>query len=447
MKLPFDISRAAVDFADRVTGGTLSGVRDLLSHSMTWTAEQLNGLAAAADAVPLLPEQTRFELVHGLRDAGRNLEAARDATTQAFGDAVAATGDAFRTAVEALDLADRTTAEALFENIQVSSIVGDSFAGWVPTSKIVPSFRLPRDGGGYGDVSAEAVAADFVNGKRKKIVVGVPGLFCDESVWIDSGMEALLGERGYYFVKMRFNPGAHISDNGRRLGEMLDELLAALDAAGVTTGLLKDKKINLDFLTYSQGGLVLRSALYYAVSERDDRAFPARTGRAVMIASPDGGSYIEKIGFWLGFGLEFAPLTSLKALGFIGNQRSDAMKDLSHGIIREEDWKERDPVERHLDLRSAGKRAESYYFGELDDVDAYQLYGVIKEDCGDARQDFWRDWLGDGVVETDSLESLSETVFRKKSRPENRVHVFPGLSHFQVVGSPEVQAVVRQLLS
>ncbi len=445
MKLPFDISRAAVDFADRVTGGTLNGVRQLLSHSMTWTAEQLNGLADAADSVPLLPDETRFELVHGLRDAGRNLESARDATSQAFGDAVVATGDAFRTAVEALDLADRSTAEALFENIQVSSVVGDSFAGWVPTSKIVSSFRLPRDGGGYGNAGAEAVAADFVASKRKRLVVGVPGLFCDESVWIDSGMEQMLAAEGYYFVKLRFNPGAHISDNGRRLGELLDELLVALAAAGVGTGILKEK-IRLNFLTYSQGGLILRSALYYADAERDHHRFPERIGRAVFIASPDGGSYIEKIGFWLGLGLEFAPITSLKALGFIGNQRSDAMKDLSHGIIREEDWKERDPVERHLDLRGAGKRAESYYFGELDDVDAYQMYGVIKADSGDAKQDFWRDWLGDGVVETDSLESLSERVFRKKSKPETRVQVFPGLSHYQVVAAPEIQAAVRKIL-
>ena len=192
-----------------------------------------------------------------------------------------------------------------------------------------------------------------------------------------------------------------------------------------------------DFICYSQGGLLLRSALYYAkaVAGQDAESYlPLPIGKAVLISSPDGGSYIEKLGFWLGLTMEFMPLLSLKAIGFVGNQRAEAMKDMSHGIIREED---RDNSASNQVARYLQER----YFGELDDIDAYQVYSLVSEKEGIEA------WLGDGVVEKPSLAMLSQRVFRAKENPDSRVHVIQDCSHFQIMHTEEASRILREIYS
>lgn len=192
---------------------------------------------------------------------------------------------------------------------------------------------------------------------------------------------------------------------------------------------LKDK--TLDVISYSQGGLIFRSALYQ--SKRNGSQFSKRIRHALVINSPDGGSYIEKIGFWLGLGAESLPILPVHILGFIGNQRSDAIKDLSHGIIREEDWIQNDQMKRYLN---------DLYFGELDDINATQIYSLVTE-----TESKWSSWIGDGIVEKPSLTLLSDKVYRKKSNPESRVHCLFGTSHYQVMAHPQTSRILREVLN
>ena len=444
MKVPFDLSRAVLEFADRVSSGTLTGVRDLLTGSMQWTAAQLEDLSRIA------PGQTPEGITAGLNGAIAGLRAAEGGTGEALTTALAATGKAFETALQAVHLADDVTQRTLFENLQISSVVGESFAGLVTTSKIKPAFRLITNGVGV-DASIEQVAADYkmfreLRPKQNGVVICVPGLFCDEGLWEDAGVSQLYRDAGVYPVYLRFNPGVHISNNGRALHALLGEYFAHPQ--------FQDTRP--DVLSYSQGGLILRSMLYYdgtsesrlALNSQSDTntsgddarylvdfvpgPLARKLGRVVSINTPDGGSYLEKLGYWLGVGMQAAPLISLKAVGFIGNQRSDAIKDLSHGIIREEDWQSPDHNERYN---------REYYFGELDHIDAYQIYSLVSETDGP-----WESWLGDGVVEKSSLTLLSDKVYRKKPKPETRVYCLFGKSHFQVVQAPETRAILSSFL-
>lgn len=452
MKLPFDLSRAVLEFADQVSAGTLSGARNLLTGSMQWTAEQLEELSRIA------PKEFPEGVSAGLMDAAAGLRDAGNGTGEALTTAIEATAAAFESAHSAVHIADDVTRRTLFENLQVSSVVGESFAGLVTTSKIQPAFRLITNGAGV-DVDAQAVAADYKMFRETRpvvrgVVLCVPGLFCDEGLWEDAGISGLLRDAGFYPVYMRFNPGAHISVNGRALLAMVRELLALPEFA----------KVQPDLISYSQGGLIVRSMLYYdgarhaAGDARDGEIFPdrspeaaelaideperieagplaARLGRCISINSPDGGSYLEKIGYWLGIGMEVAPLISLKAVGFIGNQRSNAIKDLSHGIIRESDSQRPHHTERY---------GRDFYFGELDAIDAYQICSLISESDGP-----WESWLGDGIVEKNSLLFLTDRVYRKKAAgPDGagRTHCLYGKSHFQVVQAPETHAIVRAIL-
>ena len=131
--------------------------------------------------------------------------------------------------------------------------------------------------------------------------------------------------------------------------------------------------------------------------------------------------------------MQFAPWFSLRAAGFIGNERSDAIKDLSHGIIRAEDWESPDHFTRYQKRR---------YFGELDAIDAYQIISLVAEDQTPPHA-----WLGDGIVETASLSLLSDMVYRAQGEPPARVHTLYGKSHFQVVQAPETHSLLTEIFS
>ena len=405
-----DLSKFLVRFARDTSHNTLEGVRGMLVNSLAWSAEQLGGMSA----VPLI-EQTG--LARTLRNSSEQLRTASGKTDEALTGALVATGDAMARALEALDVTDSVVHRSLFENIQVASIVGESFAG-IELSKITPSFRLKGQ-----DVSAADVVADQKASGLKRTVLCVPGLFCDETLWESTGeppLADIMRGLGYYPLFVRFNPGAHISTNGAALLRLMGDYLK----------LYTPKAGGLRALTYSQGGLILRSALYQ--DRQEANLLGPQVHSAVFVNSPDGGSYIEKLGFWLGLGLELFPIAPVRLLGFIGNQRSDAMKDLSHGIIREEDWTNADHV---------GRYKSELYFGELEGIELYQVYSLVSKQV-----DPWASWIGDGIVEKPSLTYLSDRVFRKQSRPETRVTCLYEKSHFQVLAAPETAEVMRRAL-
>ncbi|KAB2934004.1 MAG: alpha/beta hydrolase [Leptonema illini] len=380
---PMNLSRAGLDLARNLSVNVLRGLRDVVSHSV----EQ------ASDRRPTVAWLDQF--IGEIEKAGRK-------TVEGLNAALDATTDALTKARQSVDMADETIRKALFENVAVSSIAGASFAG-ITISEIRPSFR--RNGRDVGIDEALEGSTD------KALLLCVPGLFCDEGMW--SGLHSVFEKMGYHPLYVRFNPGAHISDNGQALLEMITE---------ITTRTAN--KVNV--VTYSQGGLILRSALYL-MSDR------SRMGRLLLISSPDGGSYIEKIGFWVNAAADAIPLFPARLFGQIGNERSDAMKDLSHGLIREEDWKNDPHPERY---------GRHYYFGELDGLDAYQAYGLITEDAKHPAS-----VLGDGVVERPSLERLQSVYKAMPATETGRVHCFTGLSHYSIIGSEQIRALIERLFA
>ncbi|TGK02815.1 alpha/beta hydrolase [Leptospira langatensis] len=398
------LGKFAVSFAKDSSLGILSGVKAALVGSFEWSAKSLSQISEA----PLV-KGTKLE--EFLRNTGKSLQEAGSKTEEGLSKAFESTSEAMYVALQALNDADSVIKKKLFENISVSSIVGESFAGLVTTSEIKPSFRLEGK-----DVSVEEVLADWKKSGSQKPILCVPGLFCDEGLWkteSEISFSDVVLEEGYYPFYLRFNPGSHISDNGSSLLDLMREILEDSEI----------QKFKLDVLSYSQGGLIFRSALNLA--KEQTYPLPSYIKKVLFISSPDGGSYIEKIGFWLGLGAESLPVFPVQLVGYIGNQRSDAMKDLSHGIIREQDWKSGSHLSRYW---------KPQYFGELDDIDAYQIYSFVAEE-----ENPWSSWIGDGIVEQPSLTLLSDSVFRKKENPEGRVRGLKGLSHYQIMPSTELR--------
>ncbi len=395
-----------------IVNSVLGGVKESLQVGLNWTADRFDNLSDE--------KILQFEDLPVLfQKASESLQNTAYLTTNGMNVAIEETTKAFNLAKESIDIADDYTTKALYENKVISSILGSSHDSLLSFSKIKLSLRINNE-----DVSVETCLENFRNSNLQKAILYIPGLFCDEKLWIktsedDGGLGDYYLNKGYYPFYIRYNQGAHISENGKLLEELIRKIYE------------QSPNIDLSIISYSQGGLVLRSALYYAKDKNE--TYVKKIKKIVLISSPNGGSYIEKIGFWAGIIMQASPFWYLKIAGIIGNLRSDAIKDLSHGVIREYDWKTGNQVSRYNN---------PYYFGELDDLDVYQVYSFAFQ-----KENLFGLFFGDGIIEKPSLEALDQIYFSKFDAKENRTHVIYEANHYKIMNLPELYDYLDSIFS
>lgn len=171
-------------------------------------------------------------------------------------------------------------------------------------------------------------------------VVFIHGLCLEDRFWcqgahpsfVEWAQEHLAAESRY----ARYNTGRHISENGRDLAYVLDELVRTeSDRALVIVG-------------HSMGGLVARSALQFA---RDNAMqWPSRLEALVTLGSPHQGAGLEQLGNYANRQLRRLPWTA--PLTRVGNLRSAGIRDLRYGNLRDHDWQGHDDIEHVEDLRT-----------------------------------------------------------------------------------------------
>ncbi|RYY10300.1 MAG: alpha/beta fold hydrolase, partial [Cytophagaceae bacterium] len=248
----------------------------------------------------------------------------------------------------------------------LNGALGDQLAARHDPRAIALSFRR----GGH-DV---AVADLGLSEPRQKTIVFVHGLMGDEFIWQTSLHEAapsaplrygprLAAEAGVRVLYVRYNTGLHISENGRALHQLLTELLLAYpDALG-----------ELVLVGHSMGGLVIRSAGYYAslmkrdelrVKKKgatldlstDEQLFPPPsqplTGEAdnwlahlrsvFLLGVPHDGSYLEQNGLLVERLLKRINLLPTRFVSQAIARRSNGIKDLGQALLVDEDWQQPD---------------------------------------------------------------------------------------------------------
>jgi hypothetical protein len=410
------LSNSSVQFAEVLTHYSLVYSKEVAIGTLQLTGGLLHALSWV------------FFFIEGWRDgllvAGENVESSREKVEMTMLSSIEKVQKGFEQSKLSLDTARDFAVKFIYDNRVISSIMGSAHNETYLFSDIQMSFReLGRD------VTVEQFWTDYQNSGCKEIVLLVPGLFCDETLWEDksetledgtsifySGLANIFRSKGIFPVSIRFNHGKHIPSNGKDLLLLIDKLYQKYDG-------------KLNILAYSLGSLVTRSFLYYA--KRENKPWLKNISSTLLISSPDGGSYLEKVGFWFGFLMESAPVLAFKLIGMIGNLRSDGIKDLSHGIIREEDWRESTQIRRYIRKK---------YFGELDEIDAYQIYSIFSD-----KDDSFSEILGDGIIEKDSLEFLKKEVYLKKENPDLRSVLVKKRSHFSIMNAPELFEIVERI--
>ncbi|HET8707404.1 MAG TPA: alpha/beta fold hydrolase, partial [Pseudomonadales bacterium] len=178
------------------------------------------------------------------------------------------------------------------------------------------------------DVSAEAIKNRFLEeDASEKIMVFLHGLCMNHLYWKKLGgtqAEELAHQMGFTPIYLTYNTGRHISLNGKEFADLLEKL--------VTRWPVTVKQIVL--VGHSMGGLVSRSACYYA----EQRGFAWRhlVSHLYCLGSPHHGSHWERGGNWVQYIAGVSPYTF--PLSRLGALRSAGITDLRYGNLLDEDW-------------------------------------------------------------------------------------------------------------
>ena len=169
-----------------------------------------------------------------------------------------------------------------------------------------------------------------------RLVVFLHGLMGTEFLWSRGARTPaetyggrLAGELGVTPLELRYNSGLHISENGRMVASLLDEVVRCWPTTVE----------ELVVVGHSMGGLVARSACLQG-SERGEQ-WVLRVGHVISLGTPHLGAPLEQGAHVAAAALSLLPETRMLS-GFL-RRRSAGIRDLRHGSLVDEDWRGRDP--------------------------------------------------------------------------------------------------------
>jgi pimeloyl-ACP methyl ester carboxylesterase len=181
------------------------------------------------------------------------------------------------------------------------------------------------------ELTPSALRRAYPNAKQR-LAVFVHGLCETDDAWkLGAARHVPYGHRmeielGYTPVYLRYNTGRHVSENGRDLAELLEQLVAAwpTDVHEVV------------LVGHSMGGLVSRSACHYGAGSR----CVAKVRHVFTLGTPHRGAPLEQAANAASAALARLPET--RPLARALNIRSSGIKDLRYGYLVDECWMDQD---------------------------------------------------------------------------------------------------------
>ncbi len=261
-----------------------------------------------------------------------------------------------------------------------------------------------------------------------KVAIFVHGLGETEESWRlysdeqESGTESTYGSRlahdlGFTPVYLRYNSGLHISENGRQLTSLLDDVTAAWPVPIA----------ELILVCHSMGGLVARSACHYA--EQMGHSWTSALRHAFYLGSPHLGAGLEQ---WVSRVTSLlAKLEESRPLASVLDRRSAGIKDLRAGHLLDEQW------------RQAGLRSTSSG-SEVPLVPWANHYAVSATITASRHNPLGR-LVGDLLVQPASARGQSRRGGQIPFASEHTCH-FEGVNHFRLLNHPPVYEAMRQWL-
>ncbi len=219
---------------------------------------------------------------------------------------------------------------------------------------------------------------------------------------------------------LHYNSGLHTSENGRALAALL-ELLKELSP----------QPLQISIIAHSMGGLVARSACYYAQQSRHQWLQQLR--KIIFIGTPHHGTPLERSGNWVDTLLELSPYSA--PLARLGKIRSSGVTDLRYGNVIDEDWQHRDRFLLTGDPRKPVPLPQH--------VACYAIAATIAKEPNKITDEL----IGDMLVPLSSALGQHKRAEMALGFAQNRQWIARGLWHKELLGSIDVYAKIKQWLS
>ena len=228
--------------------------------------------------------------------------------------------------------------------------------------------------------------------------------------------EVLASALDYTPIYLRYNSGLHTSQNGRELSARLEQLVTHWPAAIE----------QLTVVAHSMGGLLIRSACYYA--KQEDLTWPGHLKNIVFLGTPHHGTPLERAGNWVNTILGSTPYT--RPFTALGQLRSAGITDLRYGHVLDEDWHGHDRFQSKPDNRQLVPLPE----------------GVACYTVAASRSALANRLIGDGLVPLNSALGHHEDAQRKLHFSETSQWIAYRMNHLELLSSPDVSRQIVQWL-
>jgi pimeloyl-ACP methyl ester carboxylesterase len=203
----------------------------------------------------------------------------------------------------------------------MNGVLGDHFENGENPLAINMSFRVK---GISLDKKQLLELFENATNSTNTVTIVIHGLCMNDLQWTRENHnhgESLAEDLGHTIVYLHYNSGLHISKNGRQLSQLLNSINYKND-------------LSIKILAHSMGGLVARSACYYA--QQENHNWLTDLDSMVFLGTPHHGAPLAKGGHWIDILLEISPYSAPFAK--ITRVRSNGLTDLRHGYIVDEDW-------------------------------------------------------------------------------------------------------------
>jgi triacylglycerol lipase len=141
-------------------------------------------------------------------------------------------------------------------------------------------------------------------------------------------VERVAGETDGTPVMVRYNTGLHISENGKHLDALIQQLVASWPV----------EVTRITLIGHSMGGLVARAATNHATAAGEVWQHLVRD--VICLGTPHAGANLEKVAHLGSRLLRFWPEST--PFGAILDARSAGIVDLRHGYITRDEWEGQD---------------------------------------------------------------------------------------------------------
>jgi hypothetical protein len=273
---------------------------------------------------------------------------------------------------------------------------------------------------------------DYINlsENKGKLIILIHGLMNDDNIW-HSNPEDLIQRMGSFLEKqnkanilyLRYNTGRHISQNGQDFSLLIQNLL----------DFYRKDITEIVIMAHSMGGLVTRSACYYA--GKLDHNWISILKKVFLIGVPNEGSYVARIAHMTQYFMRKIDPTDNDKVAKFFEIRSNGIKDLSFGFLIDEDWQNTDYENK--------KVVKATKILPLKNVEYFLIAGIVSDEKS-KKKIF--NFFGDGLVEKKSALS---NLFKENEMQSGLVNfkLFENENHLALLESKEVHEYVTNCLN